>query len=348
MKRISTLLLTAGAFLALTQLTVAQTGVTRYYRGAIGSNHIQMALTFNGNDVTGKYSYDRVGEEINVKGKLDAEGKLELVEFGPNNKPTGKFSCKTPFNDPEPECYWSKPTGGSESPFTINEQNIAFTGGLKLVPKLITNKPKGILISYPQLESTGTLSPAAQKFNRRALAMAQKSTSDFSPIDGKGVLDANYTVLLGTNDLISIELLAYEDGGGAHPNDIWSALTYDLAADKVLKLEDLFKPGSDYKTAIAKYLTDDINRRAVELEKSEARRENRQPRNQDEPLVSADQLTEISDFALTPKGLVVYFDFAHVIAYFDKNLVPYSVLKEYLKPGGPAEVVSGLKTQSPK
>jgi hypothetical protein len=118
--------------------------------------------------------------------------------------------------------------------------------------------------------------------------------------------------------------------------DIGLAVDIDLAADKELKFEDLFKPGSDYKTAIAKYLTDDINRRAIELEKDEARRENRQPRKEDEPLISTDQLTEVSDFALTPKGIIVYFDFPHAIAYFDKNFVPYSVVKQYLKPNGPA------------
>jgi len=43
----------------------------------------------------------------------------------------------------------------------------------------------------------------------------------------------------------------------------------------------------------------------------------------------------LSGWGLTPKGLIVYFDFPHVIAFFDKNLVPYSVVKQYLKPNGP-------------
>jgi hypothetical protein len=49
-----------------------------------------------------------------------------------------------------------------------------------------------------------------------------------------------------------------------------------------------------------------------------------------------EQLSEIAGFGLTPKGVVVYFDFPHVIAYFDKNFVPYSIVKEHLKPNGPA------------
>src|ERR1051326_4726507 len=101
MRILSPFIFITAAILVLFQPVAAQNSVTKYYRGSIGGNHIQMALTFNGNNVTGKYSYDRVGEDINVKGQLDAEGKLELVEFGPNNKPTGKFNCKTAFNDPD-------------------------------------------------------------------------------------------------------------------------------------------------------------------------------------------------------------------------------------------------------
>jgi len=340
------LILVITALLAICQSAAAQNGATKYYRGSVGGSHIQMSLTFNGNNIAGTYAYDRVGQEIKLTGRLDNEGKLELTEFGEKNKPTGKFSCKQSFNDPiDRECYWTRPDGTGESFVTLNEQNLGFTGGLQIVPKLITNRAKGVGVSYPQLASSGTLSPAAQKFNRRILAMTQKAISEFAPIDGKGSFDTNYTVQLGTNDLVSVEMMEYSDGGGAHPNDRWWALTYDLAADKELKFEDLFTAGSDYNTAIAKYLTDDINRRAIELEKENARRDNRQPTKQDEPLISTDQLTEVSDFALTPKGLIVYFDFPHVIAYFDKNFVPYSVVKKFLKPNGPAEKVSGPRSQ---
>lgn len=337
MKSRFSLIITVGAFLTICQSSAGQAGVTKYYRGAVGGNHIQMSLTFNGNNITGTYSYDRVGQDIKLSGRLDSQGKLELTEFGEKNKPTGKFSCKQPFDNPiDRECYWSKPDGAGEAFVSLDEQNLAFTGGLQIVPKLITNRAKGIVVSYPQLASSGPLSAAAQKFNRRILTMTQKAISEFAPIDGKGSFETNYTVQLGTNDLVSVEMMEYEDGGGAHPNNSWWALTYDLVADKELKFEDLFKAGSDYNNAIAKYLTDDINRRATELEKDNARRENRPPAKPDDPMISTDQLTEVSDFALTPKGIIVYFDFSHAIAYFDKNFVPYSIVKQQLKPNGPA------------
>jgi len=327
----------AGTFLALTQSAAAQ-AVTKVYRGAVGSSHIQMSLTFDGRNITGKYSYDSVGEDIKVTGRLDAEGKLELTEFGEKKTPTGKFSCKRAFDDPlDRECYWTKPDGSRESFVSLNEQYIAMTGGLQIVPKLITNRKRGISVSYPQIAGNGVLSPAAQKFNRRILALTQKAIADdFQPIDDKGTFDTNYNVLLGTNDLISVEMVEYYDGGGAHPNDRWWSLTYDLANNKELQFGDLFKPGADYNTAIAKYVTADIDRRAVELEKDNARRENRQPEKRDEPIISMEQLNELSGWAMTPKGVNVYFDFPHVIAVFDKNFVPYSVIRDYLKPNGPA------------
>src|SRR5258706_16387780 len=49
-----------------------------------------------------------------------------------------------------------------------------------------------------------------------------------------------------------------------------------------------------------------------------------------------DQLSEKMNWGLTPKGLVVYFDFPHAIAVFDRTVVPYNVINEYLKPNSPA------------
>jgi hypothetical protein len=37
---------------------------------------------------------------------------------------------------------------------------------------------------------------------------------------------------------------------------------------------------------------------------------------------------------MSAKGLVVYFDFPHVIAVFDKTVVPYNVIARYLKRDG--------------
>jgi len=315
----------------------AASAQTRVYRGSIGNSHIQMQLDFSGNEVSGKYAYDNIGEDLKLSGRLDAQGHLELTEFAPKGKQkTGKFSCKSRLDDPiDKECSWSRPDGSRESMVVLEEQSIAFTNGLQVLPKLINNRRTGVTVSYPQIADKGPLSAAAQSFNRRILALAQKAIGEFAPIDGKGSFDANYNVLLATDDLISVELSVYYDGGGAHPNNYFLPLTWDLKSGKELNFEDLFQPNADYKSALAKYLVVDIDKRATAVEQK-YKSEPQATTKRDEPIISEDQLTELSGFGLTPKGLLVYFDFPHVMAYFDKNFVPYDVVKQYFNPSGPA------------
>jgi uncharacterized protein DUF3298 len=329
------LVLIAGAFFSFAPNSMAQAGSTKIYRGSIGNSHIQMRLNFNGNDVSGTYAYDNVGQDLNLSGHLN-NGALELTEMSGKQK-TGKFVCKKPLGDPiDSECTWSKIDGTRESMVTLEEQHFAFADGVQITPKTIANRRTGVSVSYPQLTGGGQLSAGAQAFNRRIVALAQKKIGEFAPVDGKGVFDTNYNILFGTNDLISVEMSEYYDGGGAHPNNSFWTLTYDVKGNKELKFEDLFKPNSDYNAAIAKYVVADIDKRAAAFEADDARRENRQPVKRDDSIISEDQLNELSGWALSPRRLVVYFDFPHVIAVFDKTLVPYGIVKPYLNPNGPA------------
>lgn len=329
-------LLVAAAVLVMGQQAVQTT--VRTYRGSVGGSNFQMRLNVQGTAVSGTYAYDTVGEDIKLTGQLDAQGKLDLKEFDAKGKQTGKFACKQLYAF-EPDCMWSRPDGTREAFARIDEQNIGFANGLQIVPKTIANRRSGVKVSYPQLAAAGgTLSPGAASFNRRALALTQKAIKDFEPGPeaGKNSLERNYNVLIATDDLISVEMTEYQYSGGAHPNDSFESLTYDLAANKELELDDLFKPGSDYKTAIARYVVADIEKRAVAIEESDAKSEGRKPVKRDDPIVTEDQLSEVSSWGLTPKGLVVYFDFAHAISVFDRTVVPYNVISEYLKPNSPA------------
>jgi Deacetylase PdaC len=317
----------------------AQGQTAKVFRGSIGGSHVEMHLTFAGNKITGIYAYDRIGEEIKLSGELNAQGGLELAEFGPNRKQTGKIMCKRKLDElSDPECYWSRVDGSHQAFVTLEEQHSGFTGGLRIVPKTIIDRASGVVVSYPQLASDKPLSAASQAFNQRVSAWAKTAVKDFEPEPSQSRMsfELNYNVLLGTNDLVSIEITEYSDSGGAHPNNGFWAMTYDLNKNRELKLEDVFKPDSDYKTAIAKYVIGDINRRANVIEQEDAKREGRKPQTQDEPIVSMDQLTDLSHWASTPNGIMVYFDFPHVISVFDRTFVPYRVVKNYLQPNGPA------------
>jgi hypothetical protein len=314
-------------------------GQSKSYRGSAGGSHFDMRLDFQGSNVSGTYAYDSVGEEIKVAGTLDSQKRLELTEFV-KKKPTGKFHCKPAFDDPTDwECTWSRADGSREIFATLGEQHVDLTNGLQIVPKTISDRRIGLVVSYPQLTSSGKALPAgAAGFNQRILTLARKAIKDFEPGEDarRNSFDTNYRVLLATSDTISVEMTEYSDAGGAHPNSRYWSLTYDLAANKELPLESIFKPDSDYKMAIANYVVSDIDRRADAFEAESAKTENRQPKPRDESITSVDQLSEISDWGLTPQGVVVYLDFPHVMAVFDKNFIPYSAIKDYLKPNSPA------------
>src|SRR6266853_5476671 len=159
------------SFLCLALPGLGQQTVATVYRGSLGGSHFQMRLNIQGNNVSGAYSYDSIGEDLKLTGHLDSQGRLELAESGAKGKPTGKFICKR-FNDAaEPDCTWSKPDGTREAYVTLEEQHVSFTNGLQVVPKTIANWKSGVKVSYPQIMSeTSVLSPGAASFNRRVLA----------------------------------------------------------------------------------------------------------------------------------------------------------------------------------
>ncbi|MCA1630914.1 MAG: RsiV family protein [Acidobacteria bacterium] len=143
-------------------------------------------------------------------------------------------------------------------------------------------------------------------------------------------------MLLATEDLVSVEIVYDSYAGGAHPSSGYDAVTYDLRADRELELEDIFKPDSGYEKAVAAHCDRDIRRRAGVLEAEAAKEEGRKAEPQDESPVLPELLEEISAFALTPRGLMIYYDLPHVVAAFDRNFVPYSEVKNFLKPDGAA------------
>jgi Deacetylase PdaC len=311
---------------------------TRLYRGSIGNKHIEMRLKVEGSKVSGTYSYDQFRQDLKLAGSYNSNGELDLSETGQGNRKTGKFSCKAKPEtfDADVECEWSRPDGTGKTLVVLYEQNLTFGNGIDIAPKLITDRKSGVVVSYPQLVSTSS-SRAVTDFNRLITSLVQKAIKDFMPeASARASLDTNYNVMLGTDNLVSIEMEEYSYSGGAHPNTTLWTVNYDLKANKQLSLADVFQPKAEYKSTIAEFVVKNINIRAEQIERDEARRDGRQPEKRDEPLMTADQLPEIDAWAVSPKGLAIYFDFPHAIAVFDKTVVPYSVIQAYLRTDGPA------------
>lgn len=313
----------------------SQTSITKSYRGAIGDKHIEMKLEVAGSKVTGTYFYDQFKQEIKLEGSINPQGVLTLAE-GTEKRPTGKFVCKP---DPEAieldvDCEWTRPNGTGTAMVSLYEQSVTLSSPLKIVPTLINNRKASVYVSYPQLTST-SLTPGMTGFNKLVETRVQAAIKEFGENDPKeSDFDTNYVVLFASDSIVSVEMRESAYAGGAHPSSRLWTVNYNLKTNKELTLEDVFKPGDEYKQTIAEFSVKDINRRAEKLNQDEARRNKKQPEPRKDLFSSAEDLAEMDTWALTSKGVAVYFDFPHVIAIFTKTVVPYSELTRHLRPDG--------------
>ena len=145
-------------------------------------------------------------------------------------------------------------------------------------------------------------------------------------------LDTGYEIRYATDDLISVE---FTEGtysrGAAHGNSNTTVLNYDVKNGKKLALADLLNPKSNFLSVISTYCLKDLRDRAKKDEgtmlQEDMIKEGAAPR--------ADNYRAV---AITKKGLWITFDPYQVAAYAggpQHVLVPYSALKDLIKPDGP-------------
>jgi hypothetical protein len=325
----------------------------KYFKGSIGSSlDLQMKLVRTGDQLTGSYFYQKVGTRINLRGNVDKDGNLTLDEFDPAGKQTGLFKGLWTIDGTDGLVTlagnWSKPPGDKnadkKTAFSVHEEPISFTGEVEIVGKPIKESNKKLMYEidaqYPQI--TGGSNPNFEKFNQVARASVTKTVADFrkqmAPQPGEDEprpegsmgsdLTMGYEIALAQDDLISIEFnVGSYYQGAAHPNSYSEVLNYDLKNGKQLKLGDLFKPGAKYLQAIASYCI-------AELKK-----------DKDKGLLdgvfekgASPTGENYKNWTLTRRGLGISFDPYQVGPYAagpQYVVVPYSTLKDLIKPEGP-------------
>jgi hypothetical protein len=330
---------------------------TRFFKGSIGSAlGLQMKLVREGDKLTGSYSYQKVGKKIDVRGTVDKDGNVTLEEFDTNGKQTGVFNgvWKQDANgEIEIAGNWTKPGGEKKAAFSLHQEPIEFTHGVEVVARQIREKNKKlryeIEVEYPQL--TGSVDPNFEKFNQSVRALINRKIADFkkemapSPedtaaLDTPGVpadeslgsdINIGYAVTLAKDDLISIEFtVSSYSAGAAHPNSYTEVVNFDLKNGKPLKLADLFLPGSKYLQAIS---TNSIQELKKLTHGADAMLDDDWIQKG-----AAPELTNYDNWTITRKGLGITFDPYQVGPYAagpQHVLVPYSALKDIIKPDGP-------------
>ncbi|HEY0431624.1 MAG TPA: RsiV family protein [Pyrinomonadaceae bacterium] len=337
----------AGGVIAATQ--------TKFFKGSIGSAlDLQMKLARDGDKLTGSYYYQKVGTKIDVRGEVDKDSNVTLEEFDASGKQTGMFkgAWKQDADGAiEISGSWNKPNSDKKTPFSLKELPIEFSSGAEFVSRQIKEKNKKLNYEvdaqYPQL--SGSRAPNSEKFNQTVRSLITKKVSDFrkemTPSEDEPPPDPAtetttesqtsdiaiaYEVALAKDDLIAIEFtVSSYSAGAAHPNSYTEVVNYDLQNGKLLKLADLFQPAAKYLRTLSSYCIQELKKQQT----AEG--------FVDEDWVkkgAAPELTNYDNWTISKKGLRLTFDPYQVAAYAagpQRVLVPYSALKEIIKPDGP-------------
>lgn len=331
-----------------------QLGETKIFAGSIGSsNDLQMKLVRRGDDLSGTYSYVRIGKPITLKGTIDKDGNLTLSEYDASSTQTGVFKGKWDTSDPTTvkiEGTWAKPNGDKQAKFSLTEQPISFSGGLELVARRIKesdNKLKyDIEVQYPQI--SGSTDARIARFNSQVKGLVTKTISGFkkdmaeraaeeeeppSDSDMRSDLGIGYEIALANDDLVSVGFdIGGYSRGAAHPNSYTETISYDLKNGKPLKLADLFKPSSSYLKVISAYCINDLKKQAKALGPDPALT------NDWIQTGAAAKAQNYKSWTITKKGLAITFDAYQVGPYAagpQYVSVPYSALKDTINPDGP-------------
>jgi hypothetical protein len=336
---------------------MTSSGQKFYFRGTIGGSlKIEATLLRDGDRATGTYFYPKVGKNIELNGTIDKSGNVDLREKDDSGKETGVFKGKWKDAVAPIELgmanlsgKWSKPDGSKETNFEFTQQPVSFSvETYRISPKLIrdTNKQShyAIDVEYPQIEGDVRF----DKFNREARGLITKEVAAFKSSamasegeSGSGsettseaqtsTLDCTYEIRLATDDLISVEFSESEySQGAAHPNSFATVLNYDVKNGKKLTLADLFNPKSNYLKTISDYCIKDLKQQS----KTEG------DALPDETIQSgaSPRAENFKGWTVTKNGLWINFDPYQVGPYVagpQRVLIPYSALKDLIKPDGP-------------
>ncbi|HZS08437.1 MAG TPA: DUF3298 and DUF4163 domain-containing protein [Blastocatellia bacterium] len=327
----------AALLVALPISSASAQSTERVFKGRVAGARVTMKLRRSGNQLSGAYSYDRIGRDIALKGSIDSAGNVKLQEFGDGGaQATAAFTGKleepgnllTAWLDGE----WAKTGGGKQETFWVKEVNAE--PGINVTAQGIKDeKLKTLSIDVVWPEFSGIANPNAAKFNARVKGDVLKRVAEFrasyAKDHGKGEswgYTEDYDVALVTNQLISVLLTAGPYSGGAHPGYGAESYNYDLVAGKFLTLADLFRPGSNYLQVISKHCAGDLLKREG-LDDQNAIREGVAPKAEN-----------FQVWNLTRRGLVIVIEPYRVGPYAAGPqfvTVPFGVLKPVIRPDGP-------------
>ena len=154
---------------------------------------------------------------------------------------------------------------------------IVFGGGLKLVSNQVqlTNEflRYEVNLTYPQIEGSDALRIRNLNQHIETLATTQSQwllnpSKENLRYYKKGLhpeafnsVSLDYKVVLATDSFLSIYFEAFSYGiGAAHSVQYSFVVNYDFKSNRLVRLSDIFKPGSKYLEVISKFCIEELSR----------------------------------------------------------------------------------------
>jgi hypothetical protein len=162
-----------------------------------------------------------------------------------------------------------------EPPVPAHDTEIKFRNGMKLVSNEVQLKNEilryKVDLIYPQIEGWDT--PTIRNLNKHIERLTEKdyqwmlepSKQDLryykiNHPEAFNTLYLDYEVILATETFLSIYFEGYCYGiGAAHSVQYSFVVNYDLVSFRILKLSDVFKPGSKYLEFISEYCIEQLS-----------------------------------------------------------------------------------------
>lgn len=156
------------------------------------------------------------------------------------------------------------------------EPEITFRGGLELVSNEVQLKNETlrykVFLTYPQIEGSNALPIRKLNQHIERLATSQyhwllNPTAEDLHYDKRlhpeafNSVDLDYKVVLATDSFLSIYFEVFSYGiGAAHSVQYSFVVNYDFKSNRLVKLSDIFKPGSKYLDHISKFCTEQLSK----------------------------------------------------------------------------------------
>lgn len=323
-------------------------------KGTIGDLTVTMQLLKTGPDIyRGYYCYDKVGEPIDIWGSPDSSKQLTLYENSHSDEEItfrGKLDEEGNFKG-----IWRG--AGTSHPFSLkadSDKAIPFDVlYAKDSASLLANNPLSPVaqasncIVWPAAgvseDVAGFIKSAISegKVNSDPKQLVKKDIDSFLLFYKGSAIDLDTTelkegsagaswdwtserdmkIVWNRYPLLVLEYFSYDFTGGAHGNGGASYQTLDLAAKKVLAVEDVFK--GDYKAVLARELEQSFRRKYKVPEDGSVKE-----------MLVVESIEPNNNFILTNKGVMFSYMPYEIGPYALGQVslfVPYDHIKEVLK-----------------